>query len=287
MIGGVAELQVTVPMRWSSAVLCLFFLGVLALPCHAEWEVVAPGLELREFVMPDPGSGDLSGAQGSVAVLRIDPNRFTLRVGSVLNTGQAVTVQDWARQHRFVAVINAGMFRADDRQRSTGYLRDKDLVVNSFIHPDYGAFLVFGPKEPGLPVVRWVDRRANEDWGQIIARYDGVIQNYRLFNAERVNLWPADERRHSAAAIGMDQQGRVLFVHCRPKVSMHEFTQALLDLPLELIGAMYVEGGADAAMYVQSNGWVGRWVGEYRTSFFQGSNKNFWPVPNVLGILPK
>lgn len=274
-------------MRWSSTVLCLFFLGVLAVPCFAEWDILAPGLELREFFMPGPGGNDVAGAQGSVAVLRIDPEKFSLRIGSVLTTGQASTALDWARNYGFVAVINAGMFRADDRQRSTGYLRDGDLVVNSFVHPDYGAFLLFGPREPGLPLVRWVDRRATPDWEQILAQYDGVIQNYRLFSAERTNIWPPDERRHSAAAIGMDQQGKVVFVHCRPKVSMYEFAQALLDLPLDLIGAMYVEGGADAAMYVQANGWVGRWVGEYRTSFFQSSNTNFWPVPNVLGILPK
>jgi len=254
---------------------------------HAgEWRRLASGLELREFLVPDQ-AGDLAGQQGGMAVLRIDTGQYELGLGSALATGAMRGMHDWAQFKGFAAVINAGMFRADDRLRSTGYMRDARVTVNSFIHPDYGAFLVFAPHDPGLPSVRWVDRKADPDWEEVIGRYDGVIQNYRLISRERENLWQPDERRHSAAAVAMDREGALLFVHCRPKVSMHEFSQALLDLPLDLVGAMYVEGGADAAMYIDVDGYVGRFVGEYQSNFFQGSNRNFWPAPNVLGIRPK
>mgnify|MGYP001764748062 CR=1 FL=1 len=49
-----------------------------ALPLHAEdWRTLAPGLELREFLIPDQ-YGDLAGQQGGMAVLRIDPDRYDL-----------------------------------------------------------------------------------------------------------------------------------------------------------------------------------------------------------------
>ena len=247
---------------------------------------MASGLELREFLIPDQ-IGDLEGRQGGMAVLRINPDLFEVRLGAALNTGRMRSMQEWSLHSRFVAVINAGMFRADDRMRSTGYMRDANVEINPYIHPNYGAFLAFQPRKSALPPLRWVDRKSDPDWQDVFADYDGIIQNYRLISPERENLWEQSESRHSGAAIAMDRDGRLLFIHCRPRLSMHEFAQALLDLPLDLVGAMYVEGGADAAMYIDVDGYVGRFVGEYRSDFFQGSNRNFWPAPNVLGIRPR
>jgi len=251
-----------------------------------EWRPLAPGLELREFLVPDQ-AGDLAGQQGDMAVLRIDPARYSLSLGTALNTGELRSMQDWSIQMGFTAVINAGMFRSDDRLRSTGYMRDANVVVNSFINPGYGAFLAFRPRTASLPYLRWVDRKTDPDWQTVLEQYDGVIQNYRLISRDRENLWEPGESRHSTAAVAMDKDGKLLFIHCRPRVSMHEFAQALIDLPLDLTGAMYVEGGADAAMFVDTGDFVGRWVGEYQSDFFQGSNRHFWPAPNVLGIRPR
>lgn len=266
----------------------LFFCLVAGLaigPAHSgEWQPLADGLELREFLVPD-ALGDLAGAQGGMAVVRIDPAKYDVSLGAALYSGRPLSMQEWARQFGFTAVINAGMFRSDDRLRSTGLMRDTGMEVSSFLHPDYGAFLAFHPRDANLPALRWVDRKLDADWREVLERYDGVVQNYRLISRNRENLWKPTERRHSAAAVGVDADGRLLFIHCRPSLSMYEFAQALLDLPLDLVGAMYVEGGADAGLYVHVEDFVGRWIGEYQSDFLlQGSNRNFWPTPNVLGV---
>lgn len=249
-----------------------------------EWKVLAPGLELCQFAV---GAGSAVDSGDRLAALRIDPSRYSFALGSAVTGGQPKTMKEWAADNRFAAVINAGMFRADDRMRSTGFMRDRDVTVNRYLHPDYGAMFAFQPWDRSLPAVRWVDRKLDSDWQDVFGQYAGIIQNYRLISRNRENLWAPGDRRHSVAAIGMDSQGRVLFIHCRPELSMHEFAQTLLDLPLDLIGAMYVEGGADAAMYVEIGAYSGRWVGEYQTSFFEASNMHFWPAPNVLGIRKK
>ena len=135
----------------------LFFLGVAALPLHAEeWRPLAPGLELREFLTPDR-VGDLAGEQGVLAVLRIDPACYAFSLGSALDKGVMLTVGEWSRRFGFTAVINAGMFRAADRLRGTGYMRDGHVAVNTFVHPGYGAFLAFQPREASLPDGRVLD----------------------------------------------------------------------------------------------------------------------------------
>ena len=179
------------------------------------------------------------------------------------------------------------MYRMDQRLLSTGFLRDKSTEVSTFLHPDYGALFLFQPKRPDLAAVRFVDRTTAPHWRAHMDDYFGVMQNYRLFGPDRQNLWPATGKPHSHAALAVDAAGRVLLIHCRSRISTGQLAQILLDLPLELMGAMYLEGGADAALFVQTPSGPMRFVGEYASDLAATSNEHFWPVPNVLGARPK
>ncbi|BDV01772.1 hypothetical protein TDMWS_18570 [Thermodesulfomicrobium sp. WS] len=254
---------------------------VLAADPESAWIPVAPGMELRLFSIPRDTS------EGTVAVLRLDPSRVELELGTALASGRSRTVEDWAAAHNFTAVINAGMYRMDERFLSTGFLRDKSVEVNTFFHPNYGALFLFQPKRPDLPPVRFVDRTADPHWRAHMDDYFGVMQNYRLFGPDRQNAWPATGKPHSQAALAVDAAGRVLLLHCRPRITTGQFAQILLELPLELAGAMYLEGGADAALFVQTPSGPRRFVGEYASDLAAASNEHFWPVPNVLGARPK
>ncbi|MBZ4685912.1 MAG: hypothetical protein JG774_1657 [Desulfomicrobiaceae bacterium] len=253
----------------------------LAADPESVWRPIAPGMELRLFPVPQNTS------EGTVAVLRLDPFLVELELGTALASGRSRTVEDWAAARNFTAVINAGMYRMDERLLSTGFLRDKSGEVSTFLHPNYGALFLFQPKRPDLPPVRFVDRNADPHWRAHMDDYFGVMQNYRLFGPDRQNVWPATGKPHSQAALAVDAAGRVLLVHCRPRISTGQFAQILLELPLDLAGAMYLEGGADAALFVQTPSGPMRFVGEYASDLAATSNEHFWPVPNVLGARPK
>ena len=49
------------------------------------------------------------------------------------------------------------------------------------------------------------------------------------------------------AYIGVDGKGRVLFIHCRGYLRMHDLVNALIALPLDLKRLQYAEGGEPAA----------------------------------------
>ncbi len=239
------------------------------------WLPVHPGMELRLFATPE--------ARGAIAVLRLDPSLVEFELGAAITTGHSLTVEGWAEALGCIATINAGMFRMDDRRRSTGLMRDRQVVVSSFLHPSYNAFFLFQPKRPDLPPVRFADRDQDPHWRSLLEGYFGAIQNYRLVGQRRAAVWPATGRRHSQAALGMDGSGRVLWIHCRPRLSMNEFAQVLLDLPLDLTDAMYLEGGADAALFISTPQGPLRFVGDYAAGLPATTNDHFWPVPNVLG----
>lgn len=260
------------------------FFVLLVLHSHAlaenEWQRLAPGLEFREFAF-----AERAGVQErTLSVLRIDPGSVSLVLGSALEKDRTVrTVPEWAGELDCAAVINASMYRADSPLRSTGYMRNFDRVNNGFIHPEYGAFLVFNPRGEGSAPARIVDR-TQPGWRERLAEYNTVIQNFRLIDPQGNNLWPEGGEEHSIAAVATTIQGRVLFLHCAAPVTLHSFNEHLLSLPLGVDRAMYVEGGSDAGLFINTPAREIRRPGRYRSGVWAGPAPAFPPVPNVIGI---
>jgi len=220
-----------------------------------------------------------------VTALRVDPTRWGFKLLTAKALGSRMkTADQWAKDFGLVAVINSSMFLTDGRT-STGLMRDGAVVNNPKVHPDYGAFFVFGPKAPGLPPVQLIDREAVPDWRALIERYETVVQNYRMISAGRKNLWSRKRMVSSIACVAVDGAGRVLFVHSRSPYTVHDFNEILLKLPLDVRSTMYVEGGPEASLFVSAGGREVRRVGSYERGFFDETNEWFWPMPNVIGVV--
>jgi uncharacterized protein YigE (DUF2233 family) len=271
--------SVTIPRKGSVAV--LFFILIGLHPGQAcAWETLVPGLEEASFEVPS-----ISSPPPTIAVLRIDPALFSFRlITQKTRFTKVATLEEWCREKQLVAAINASMYR-EDRQQSTGYMKTRGLVNNGYINPRFGAFFVFDPKAPSLPAVRIIDRK-KDDWRTLITRYDTVIQNFRLISPAGANLWPENAKEHSIAAIAMDNAGNVLFIHCQTPLTVHAFNEALLDLPMDLAGAMYVEGGPEAAMYLNLENKRRSWMGQYENPLLGTISERLWPIPNIIGIEP-
>lgn len=265
-------------------------ISLLLLPCLAAfwaapalgadvWRELEPGLELAELV-PEG-----QPVRYAIAVLRMDPARWALRLYCAEDRGvDPMTVEQWADRHGLAAAINASMYLREDTLRSTGYMRSGSYVNNPVINARFGAFLAFGPRRQGLPPAQIVDRYA-QDWETLIQGYGSVVQNYRMLSVEQENQWPEGQEAHSIAAVGMDRAGRVLFIHSREPYSVHDFTEVLLRLPVDVYNAMYVEGGPEAGLFVNAGGYTGRWMGSWdEGTFLADSNHRFWSVPNVIGV---
>jgi len=242
------------------------------------WETIVPGLEEASFEI-----ASTSDSPPRIAILRIDPALFSFRLIAQKNRFTKVaTLEEWCREKQLVVAINASMYR-EDRQQSTGYMKTRGLVNNGYINPRFGAFFVFDPKDPSLPAVSIIDRK-KDDWRTLITKYDTVIQNFRLISPAGANLWPENAKEHSIAAVGMDATGNVLFIHCRAPLTVHAFNEALLDLPMDLAGAMYVEGGPEAAMHLNLGVKRRSWMGQHENPILGTISERLWPIPNIIGI---
>lgn len=250
-------------------------------PAAAPWERLEPGLEIAAFPSRLAAAGDRR-----VNVLRIDPARFRLRLMTASSEpeGRPRTVRDWAERYHLTAAINASMYQADLRS-SVSLMLTRGHVNNPRLSKDK-AVLAFDPLQEGLPPVQIIDREC-QDFAALRPQYGTLVQSIRMVSCDGRNVWQPQQGAWSTAAIGVDKEGRLLFIHARAPHTTHDLIEVLLELPLGLKNAMYVEGGSEAQLFVQSGG---------RTLEFAGSLEDppaavnaarlVWPIPNAVGIEP-
>jgi uncharacterized protein YigE (DUF2233 family) len=254
-------------------------------PAAAEsdpWQRLEPGLELGVFRSPRPSTA----GDSRVRALRIDPARFSFHLLNASAPGAAGTrtARQWCRERGMTAAINASMYQGDHRT-SVSLMRTRGHVNNPRLTKDM-TVLAFDPDSgrPELPPVRILDRQC-DDYDALAARYGTLVQSIRMLSCTGRNVWQQQPRRWSTAAIGVAGGGRVLFLHARSPYSVHDLIEILRELPLGLARAMYVEGGPEAQLYVESGGRAFEFVGSYETGFNENDdNAAAWPVPNVVAI---
>lgn len=241
------------------------------------WMQLEPGLELAHFAPADDPDVVIN-------VLRIDPEHFEFKLlNASADNGDALTPKQWAQEKDLVAVINASMFQ-QDLLTSVSLMRTDTHVNNSYVSKDK-SILAFGPRGGGVPEIKMIDRECDdfEVWGR---RYHTLVQSIRMVSCKGENVWRTTAEKWSVSSIGIDEDGKVLFIQTETAFDTHDLIDALLQLPLKIRRAMYVEGGPQAQLYVNSNGEHLEFVGQVG-SFFQKGSRLAWPIPNVIGIARK
>ena len=264
-----------------------------AAPRCGERVELAPGLVWQTKVAPI--APPLEAGDRCIRLLRIDPAHFELRVLTAFEHGEARGAPTWARDFGLTAAINTSMYRPSGR--STGILIHSGTVQNGKDTKKFGAFLAFDPaveaNEPSAPrpAVAMFGRGCPDyDLAGIRAGYRSLVQNYRLLDCDGKAIDWKDPKMYSAAAVALDRQGHVVFLHVRTPYLMRDLTRMLTDpdLDLGLTAAMFVEGGPEASLHVRHGDFEQTWVGSYESGFQEhDDNRVSWPLPNVIGVVPR
>lgn len=250
----------------------------LAAQPAAQWTTLEPGLDVARLPGPPGGFGD-----GVITIVRVDPGRFELRLlnASAPGEGAARSARAWAVRTGAVAAINASMYQ-QDLKTSVSLMRTRDHVNHPRVSRDR-AILAFDPLVAGAPPFRIIDRDC-DDLEEIGKGYGSLVQSIRLVSCARKNVWNPSAKRTSAAVVGLDGAGRLLLVHARTAWPTTALADALLALPIDLQRAMYVEGGAEAQLFVSAGGSSLELIGDFDGIAGVARNTDAWPVPNVLAV---
>ena len=260
------------------------------------WTSLAPGFEVGLCALPE-SLRILSGAV--FVILRIAPESHDFSLSMSSEAGAALSFAGWSLRSGLRAGINASMYLPDN-STSTGYMRSGVLLNNSRIGSNLGAFFVAG-KQRGTGARAGIIERDSPDWRNRLERYSIVVQNYRLLDNEGTLLWPRSGSVNSIAAISTDAAGRIVFILCQEPLTVERFANRLKELPLSLSTVMYVEGGAQAGLFVRidedenmpsafagaspyavAGGVIHVWKG--RKSLLNTRGNPDAPIPNVIGV---
>ncbi|QWR78420.1 phosphodiester glycosidase family protein [Candidatus Magnetomonas plexicatena] len=247
---------------------------------EANWIKLDTGMEFAEF----EASADTTGDKVKISVLRVNPRDFELKLFTTSDLGgESMTAKEWAKKFKLLAVTNAGMYQ-EDGKTSVGFMKSKGRILNSRIAKAYKTMLALEPKNKYDRDFEIIDMECEKD-NTTINRYKTVIQNIRMISCNQENVWTPQTNSWSVAALGMDKSGNILFLMSVTPLSVHDFIKIILQLPLKIHVAMYLEGGKQASLYINAGG------REIQRAGKSGININtsdaFWPIPNVLGLVKK
>jgi hypothetical protein len=249
-------------------------------PIH--WKKVDTGLYIASVDSPLKASvGD-----SKITVLKINPKYYHFKLISAKESKEPnKTAKEWAKSRNLVAVINAGMFQ-EDYKTNVGFMKNYDFI-NSRRMNKHNTVTAFNRKTPDVPEFQIIDLKC-QDWNILKTKYHSFVQGIRMIDCRQRNRWSRQDKKWSMVVIGMDKKGNALFIFTRSPYSAHDFINILLQLPLSIYNAMYLEGGPEASFYLNHKGIEIRKFGSYETGFnLNDDNKGYWPIPNVIGIKKK
>ena len=245
------------------------------------WRNLEKGLDVGIFQAPKKSAlGD-----SLIRILRADIDYFDLRLlnASSKDQGKRRSVKNWVNKNGLVAAINASMYQRNMRS-SVSFMKTRQHTNSTWVSKDK-TILAFDPTNKNLPSVRIIDRDC-EDFNKLRKLYGTLIQSIRMVSCRGENMWAPHKKMWSTAAIGLDNQSRIMFIHVRSPYTTHDLINMLLELPINLKQAMYVEGGADAQLYINTGKEKHEFIGSYSSGSREHDENTFSnPVPNVLGLM--
>lgn len=144
--------------------------------------------------------------------------------------------------------------------------------------------LAFDRQRSNVPRAKIIDRQC-EDFQFWKKKYGTLVQSIRMISCEGKNVWKQRPQKWSTAAIAIDGQQNILFIHVRSLYSTHDLINILKKLPLDISRALYAEGGPQAQLYINVGDKEFEFVGSNEISSNQSNAGTIsWPLPNVLGI---
>ena len=221
------------------------------------------------------------------SILRIDPKFYSFKLLCASELGKTrLTAKDWCLKYNLVSAINAGMYQ-EDGLRSVGYMKNFNHINNPRLSPAYKAVLAFNRVDAVVPEIQIIDLKC-QAFEELRPKYQTFVQSIRMVSCQQENVWTKQDKTSSLAVLGMDRSGNALFIFSESLYSGFEFINVMLNLPISLYNAMYLEGGSEAGLYFSSNGLELDKIGTngvgLNDTLVRGVAR---AIPNVIGITRK
>jgi hypothetical protein len=176
--------------------------------------------------------------------------------------------------------IDAGL-----ESTNMGYMKNYAHVNNAALRKvnNYNSILAFNRKDSSVAPIQIIDLKCQE-WPQLQTKYQSFSQSISMISCQGKIVENRQKGKWSMVLWGMDTMGNILLIFTRSPYTIRQFSEILLSLPLSIKNAMYLE----ASLFLSASGKEIEKMGSYETGFREDdNNKDFFSLPNVIGIVKK
>lgn len=242
-----------------------------------------PGIVVERVTAPI--APELDVGDRTITIVRVDLRRYAFRFLTERD-GAPRPLDRWVRDAHLAGGINAGMFLADGRP--CGFMQSRGEVISDRAPETFHGVIAFDPLRAHGAAFAIGGLGCPGTLGALRASHGSVLQSRTVLVdcAGQATDWRT--RRYSAAALGVDREGRAVLVHVRTPYRMQVLSRMLAAPALGIRGLVYMEGGPEASVVVDAEGQHVGEMGSWEDGFHEADdNHAYWDLPNVVGFAPR
>jgi hypothetical protein len=149
--------------------------------------------------------------------------------------------------------------------------------------------MALNPKEKSEQSFKLFDL-TSQPWDSIRSHYNSFAQGMRMIDRDG-NPMAWDKRPWQACSMvvcATDTAGNIYFAFTRSPYTHQKFITILQSLPLDIRTTVYLEGGPETSLYINTGDTIISKFGSYVSKTYENDdNDHFWKIPNVIGIKAK
>jgi hypothetical protein len=250
------------------------------------WKKLMDGLQYAELDAPDKAVVNDS----KLTILKIDPQQFDFEFLLASERGhKARTAPNWASEFGKNIIINAGMYSYNRTQSNKGYMKNFNHLNNPKKSSYFNAMLAMHPKDEIKPPFEIIDITC-QDWEKVRHEYHSLCQGMRMISCEGVGMEFVKRPDQSCSMIiaATDADKNLYLVFTRSPYTHRSMIKYLQGLPLNIRTTVYLEGGPEASLYINTGDTVIAKYGSYVSNTCNNDdNDHFREIPNVIAIKKK
>lgn len=220
-------------------------------------------------------------------ILKANPLLCTFGILSTSeNKNQNKPADLWAKEFGMNVVVNAGMFNMANKRTNKGYLKNYSHFNNSHLNGRYNVMMAMNPGHLSDTAMLITDMTCR-NWESLRSNYHTLCQGMRMIDGSGNPLaWDKRPGQSCSMVIGAtDISGNIYFLFTRSPYTHQQVIRYLMRLIPNIRTTVYLEGGPEASLYVQTGDTIISKFGSYVSkTYANDNNDHFWKIPNVIGI---
>ncbi|HET6557858.1 MAG TPA: hypothetical protein VFG54_11125 [Prolixibacteraceae bacterium] len=271
--------------------LVVLFWLLAGVPVHSQekwikeipWTTLADGLQYAEVDAPEKSVVNDS----KLTILKIDVQKFNFDFLTASEHGKRLrTAEEWAKEFDKTIIINAGMYSYNRMHSNKGYMKNYNHLNNPEKSGYYNGILAMHPKDKKKPPFEIIDI-TYQDWEKVKTQYHSLCQGMRMIGEKGEGMEFAKRPNQSCSMIltAKDDAGNLYIVYTRSPYTHRAMIGFLQGMPFDIRTTVYLEGGPEASLYINTGDTVIAKFGSYVSNTCDNDdNDHFWKIPNVIAL---